>query len=308
MGRSPEEVSAILARVREKLKAVRDQRTAPFVDRTRYTGWNAMMISALLRAAPLVGEPWARDHGLRSLSRIRREATEPDAVGHLPGGRPGLLEDQVQTAAAALDAWELTGDHDWLTWAEALMERAWADYHDDANGGLFDTAIGDSGAGLLPARAKPVQDSPAPSPNGVALVLCGRLEAHTGKSLWRERGNELARAFAGRATELGLYAATYLQGLDWLMHPPTHLVIVGSDTDPLADAMHRLALASWHPRRVVQRLAPDEATRGSLPAPLAGMLSAASGTRGYLCTGAACRAPALTEADWAAALRRGTLE
>lgn len=306
-GRTPADVTALLARAREKLKAVRDQRTAPFVDRSRYTGWNAMMISALLRAAPLTNQLWARDHAVRSLRRIREEAIASDAVGHLPGGRPGLLEDQVQTAAAAVDAWELTGDTEWLAWAEALTERAWTDYHDDDAGGLFDTAANPSGAGLLPARAKSVQDSPAPSPNGTALVLCARLHAHTGKSQWRERADELARTFAGRRAELGLYGATYLQGIDWLLRPPTHLVIVGAAGDPMADAMHQLALASWYPRRVVQRLTPDDAARSWVPAPLAAMLHSASGTRGYICTGTSCQLPAQTESDWAAALHGDTL-
>ena len=42
------------------------------------------------------------------------------------------------------------------------MERVWRDYWDAAAGGLFDTARGRHRRrqGLLPARAKPVQDTP----------------------------------------------------------------------------------------------------------------------------------------------------
>ena len=42
------EVGALLDSARRKLLAARERRTAPFVDRTRYANWNAMMASALL--------------------------------------------------------------------------------------------------------------------------------------------------------------------------------------------------------------------------------------------------------------------
>ena len=38
----------------------------------------------------------------------------------------------MQTAAAALDAYEATGDRDWLDWAVRLMDRVWQDYWDGA--------------------------------------------------------------------------------------------------------------------------------------------------------------------------------
>jgi uncharacterized protein YyaL (SSP411 family) len=42
-GRSAESVEALLQSAQDRLRAARAQRTAPFVDRTRYTNWNAMM-------------------------------------------------------------------------------------------------------------------------------------------------------------------------------------------------------------------------------------------------------------------------
>src|SRR6185503_19489052 len=42
------DVERLLQSGRAKLQNVRKQRPAPFVDRTLYTGWNAMMASAML--------------------------------------------------------------------------------------------------------------------------------------------------------------------------------------------------------------------------------------------------------------------
>jgi uncharacterized protein len=303
LGRAESEVRAALERAQAKLRAARDVRPTPFVDRTRYTNWNAMMASAMLRAGTVFGDEEARRHALLTLARLRDERVAEDAVAHTPGGVAGLLDDQVQVAAAALDAHEVTGDLGWLTWAGRLMDRVWADYWDEDGGGLFDTARGRaSGPGLLPATAKPVQDTPTPSPNGVAGIVCARLHELTGETRWRERGLAVARAFAGRSSELGLYAAAYLLALDWQLAPSTHLVIVGEPGDPVADRMHADALALFVPRRVVRRIAPAEAASQPLPPAMAGMVAAGRAPRGYACTGTSCRAPAGTVEQWRAVL------
>ena len=304
LGRPAEDIRVALVRAQAKLLAAREARPAPFVDRTRYANWNAMMASAMLRAGAVLGDEAAGRHALLTLERLRRERVADDAVAHTPGGVTGLLDDQVQVAAAALDAHEATGDDAWLTWAGQLMDRVWTDYWDESKGGLFDTARArGEEAGLLPARAKPVQDAPTPSPNGVAGIVCARLHELTGDARWRERGLALLRAFAGRAGDLGLYASAYLLAVDWTLSPATHLVIVGAPGDPVADRMHADALAGFVPRRVVRRLAPGDAAGRALPPAMAGMLAAGRAPRAYACTGASCRAPADTVEAW-----QGTLD
>jgi uncharacterized protein YyaL (SSP411 family) len=298
-GLTGDAATLLLASARRKLLEARARRPAPFVDHTRYANWNAMMASAMLRAAAVLDDAPARVHALATLDLLRRESPEPDAVAHTPGGVTGLLDDQVQVAAAALDAYETTGDREWLAWAERLMERVWRDYWDDAAGGLFDTARGRDGEeGLLPTRVKPVQDTPTPSPNGVAGIVFARLHELTGESRWRERAGALVSAFAGRAAELGLHGSAFLLGLDWYLNPTTHLVVVGEEGDETAEAMHRAALAGFAPRRVVQRLTPEQAASGRLPPALVGMLAAGTGARGYACVGTSCGLPATTLVEW----------
>jgi uncharacterized protein YyaL (SSP411 family) len=234
---------------------------------------------------------------------LRRENPSGDAVAHTPAGIGGLLDDQVQTAAAALDAYEMTGKQEWLEWGKRLMDQVWVDYRDPEGGGLFDTARGrPAEEGLLPARAKPVQDTPTPSPNGVAGIVLSRLHELTGDARWKQRREELVRAFAGGARELGLYAATYLLAVDWHLNPATHLVVVGVASDPAVRAMHRAALAGFVPRRVVQLLDPAEAGTTPLPPALRGMVAAGQAPRGYACTGTSCSQPAEDLPSWVATL------
>jgi uncharacterized protein YyaL (SSP411 family) len=151
-----------------------------------------------------------------------------------------------------------------------------------------------------------VQDAPTPSPNGVAGVVAARLHALTARPEWGERAAALARAFAGRAGELGLYAAAYLLAVDWVLAPPTHLVVAdGGDADE-GDRMLRRALAAYAPRRVVQRVRAG-ADGATLPPAVAAMARGASAgidgrARGYACIGASCSAPAAGEEAWAETL------
>ncbi|MFL5403987.1 MAG: thioredoxin domain-containing protein [Gemmatimonadales bacterium] len=302
-GRSTESTTQLLRSAREKLLQARTRRPAPFVDRTRYTNWNAMLASAMLRAGTVLEDEWSLAHAIRTLSRIRQESATPDAVAHTPGGVTGLLDDQVQVAATALDAYEVTGQREWLEWSERLMDRVWAEYWDTEAGGLFDTAKGrDSVEGLLPARAKPVQDTPTPSPNGVAAIVLARLHELTSEPRWKERGSALAAAFGGRAAELGLYAATYLLAVDWQVNPAFHLVVVGDPTDPTTREMHRSALAIFLPRRVVQLLRPAETAGKPLPPALRSMVSGARSPRGYACSGSSCSPPAEDAGSWQSTL------
>ncbi|HEV8613511.1 MAG TPA: hypothetical protein VGQ73_08360, partial [Gemmatimonadales bacterium] len=301
-GESLETVSANLATILGQLRAARARRKQPFVDRTRYANWNALLAGALLRAGPILEDSWCVTAGLAALRRIRAEQPSPDTVTHTATGPAGLLDDPVQCAAAALDAFELTGDRDWLDWSAALMDRVWQDHWDEARGGLRDTARQRGGAGLLSTSVIPIQDSPNASPNGVAGQTVARLFEHTLSSRWRERHEAFVTAFGATAAELGLFASALLLAADWWVRPATHLVVTGPAHDPLAAELHRHALAAFVPRRVVLRLLPG-AEESALPPALRGLAPTADIVRGYICTGTRCLAPVDTLAAWQTALR-----
>jgi uncharacterized protein len=236
------------------LKAARDRRNAPFVDRTSYVNWNAMMAGAFLQAGAGLDRPECNDLALRVLERIWTEAWDAESGMSHVIGRPeprGILDDNVQSAAAFLDAYEATGERTWLERATLVMthcERA----HADGSAGYFDIA-GTNGTAYLAARAKPVQDAPTPSPNGVAALVLARLWALTDTPAWRERLDRQLKAFAGSARELSLYGATLLRAIDWAVNPISRVEVAGPTGGGPACAMHLLALQQYRPRKVVVR-------------------------------------------------------
>jgi uncharacterized protein YyaL (SSP411 family) len=238
----------------KKLKAARDRRKAPFVDRTPYVNWNAMMAGAFLQAGAVLDRPECNQLALKVLENIWEKAWEGEGGMRHVLGHPepsGMLDDNVQAAAAFLDAYEATGEQRWLERAIEVMQycdRA----HGDPTGGYFDIAATD-GTAYLATRAKPVQDAPTPSPNGVAALVLARLWVLTDKKEWRDRLDAQLSAFAGSAHELSLYGATLVRAIDWAVNPATRIEVSGPKGDGPACAMHLLALQTYRPRKVVIR-------------------------------------------------------
>ncbi len=246
-----------------KLKAARDRRPAPAVDRTPYVNWNAMMASAFLHAGAVLDRPECNALALRVLGRLWTEAWDTRrGMGHVLGrAEPrGLLEDQVHAAAAFLDAFEATGDAAWIERAATIMRYCATAHGDAGKGGFFDVAKDPGGTGYLATPAKPIQDSPTPSANGVAALVLARLWALTDEAEWRRALDRQLATFAGTAGDLALYGATFLRALDWALHPGTRVAVSGPPGEGPACAMHLRALQAYRPRKVVVRGPGERAT------------------------------------------------
>ena len=268
------QVQQLLANATRKLKTARDARAAPAVDRSVYVSWNAMLSEALLEAAAGLGRRDAADAALRALARLWAEARDGDGLmRHRAGlGAPPLLDDQVQAASAAIAAYEYTGDARWLERARALADLVLHRFA-DPKGGFRDSA-GDAGAGLLTQPATPIQDAPTPAPNAVAAIVFLRLAAILEDERYQDAGERTLAAFAG-AADPGLFAATWLRGLDFLLNQACRIVVVETTTN---GALAQTALATYRPRRVLVHAAASPVP--GKPAPVA-----------LVCAGTACAAP-----------------
>ena len=255
----------ILKDALRKLEAARGRRPAPAVDTTAYVTWNALLASAFLHAGAVLDRPECNGLALKVLERIWSESwNESRGMGHVLG-RPeprGLLDDNVHAAAALLDAYEATGDDQWLRRAVAIMHYCGRAHWDDqggggGGGGFFDIARDRGGPAYLATPAKPVQDSPTPSGNGVAALVLARLWALTDDAEWRRLLDRQLESFAGAAAELSLYGATLLRAIDWALNPVTRIEVAGPRGAGAACAMHLAALQAYRPRKVVVRKTAD---------------------------------------------------
>jgi hypothetical protein len=261
-GRDGGEARDLLERARAKLKAARDRRPAPFVDRTIYTGWNAMLAEALLEAGAVLGRVECTEQAVRTLERlweegfvagkgmVHRLSAGTEARGHGDSEGPWLLEDQAHAASAFLAAFEHTGEGKWLDRGRELTDMMLAFYWDAEAGGFFDAR--EQAGGLLAVRAKPVQDAPNASPNGTSALVLLRLAVLAGEPRFRERAEQLLTAFASEAADLGVHGATYLRALDFLLNGESKIVVADATTSIVTRGqLLATALSTYRPRRVV---------------------------------------------------------
>ena len=275
----------VLERAMARLKQARDQRTAPFVDRTPYVSWNAMLAGAFLQAGAVLDRPECNELALGCVERLWHEGWHDGTGMSRVVGRAspaGMLDDQVQSAYAFLDAFEATGETAWLDRAVTVMEHV-ERAHGDPAGGYWDISAAGDGA-YLALRGKPAQDAPAPSGNGVAALVLARLAAITDDPRWRERLDRQMTTFAGAAGQLGLHGATLLKAIDWALHPVTRIEVAGPLGPGEACAMHLAALQTWRPRRVVIR-------------------RAAARPQATVCVGTTCSLPVATRTAFAELVR-----
>ncbi len=113
--------------IKRYLKALRQERTFPFVDRKIITSWNAMMIKALFAASKI--DPGYLEDARESMERLWDLMRKDGKLYHqtLYGRTPkqkALLEDHAFLCDALLEGYARTYDPEYLVKAEMLGKEA----------------------------------------------------------------------------------------------------------------------------------------------------------------------------------------
>ena len=298
LGRDETEIRLLIARAKGKLLEARKPRPTPFVDETPYVAWNAMFVSAYLDAARVLGGGLGercRAFALKTLDRILAEAwNETRGFGHRVGGGAleGLLDDQVFSILALLDAYEATLDPRYFDAAQRTMDLAIERFGDAEAGGFFDRASDAAPMGGLDVRRKPFQDSPTPGANSTAAIALVRMHAYTDNSRYREFAQKTLEAFAGIAPQYGLFAASYGLAAILFERHPIQVVVTGRAEDPAAQALESAANGAYRFGKAVLRVKPD-ASLHYLPLALRETLPhlPASEALAVVCAGQSCLPP-----------------
>jgi uncharacterized protein YyaL (SSP411 family) len=317
IGKPVEEVRQRVDSARSKLMAARMERPTPFIDRTLYTGWNAMAVTAYLESARVLRMDSARDFALLTLRRLLAEAwSGEEHLDHVigyparKGGEgastreriPGTLDDYAFTVHACVDAWLASGRMEFCHAATRLADAMIARFYDKTAGAFYDIASPAAGTmplGALTARRKPLQDSPTPAGNPSAASALLRLEALTGRSQYREIAADTLSTFSGIVEHFGLYAGSYGLALERLLLDPVQVVVVGSG--PEAARLEAMAVARYEVNKTVMRVAPFRLVPGGIPEALAEMLLQVPKPKGsevytIVCRGRTCLPP-ITDAE-----------
>ena len=297
MGRPGDEVRGLIEAAAKKMYAARLERKTPYVDKTIYTGWNGMCVSAYLIAGRVLGLKETVAFALRSLDRVLDVAWSPVAgLAHVVAYGEGVgavrlaagLEDYAFLALAALDAWEATGELRYYNVAKELGDAMVARFYDAVGGGFFDAELPVEPIGVLRARRKPLQDAPVPAGNSVAAMVMLRLFALSDDARYEAWGKETLETFAGVVEHFGLYAASYGLALRRAVEGAVSVCVVG--VDERARELERAALRGYAVNRSVVRLRDLSALPPALAETLP-HLGASGGSVALVCRGMSCLPP-----------------
>ena len=317
-GKNSVDAQALLESARRKLLDARAGRVTPFVDRTLYTGWNAMAVTAYLEAARVLHKDDAKQFALRTLGRVLAQAWDgAAALDHViayPEGAAaervqGTLDDYAFTVHACIDGWLAGGEISFYRAAVTLADAMIARFFDPTAGAFYDTAIQEKGTvplGALTARRKPLQDAPTPAGNPTAVSALLRLEALSGRAEYREIAEDTLGSFAGIVEHFGLHAGSYGLALVRFLLDPVQIVVVGEGEE--ADRLEAAAVSTFAVNKTVVRLSPSQLGAATLPEALAETLlqvpvPADTHAWALVCLGRTCLPPITNPAALAQALQ-----
>jgi uncharacterized protein YyaL (SSP411 family) len=291
--RSPE-AAALLERHRATLRAVRDGRVAPALDRKIVTAWNGLALSAFAQGFRATGQAaWRRraaamaDYLLRVHVGCGGDLARASNGGAVTG--EAVLADHALLARGLLDCFQATGEAHHLEAAGLLLGRMEALFAREG-GGWYAGAAG-QGAGL--GRRVDVFDSVLPSGSSAAVDALMTWAVITGDA------GALARADAALASHAGLLARAGLEMPGWLAAWGRRTgtvrvaVVAGDAGESRTEALYRAAAGPLSPWLAVVPVPADgagEALVAVAPA-LAGKAAGGAGPRVFPCRMGACDAP-----------------
>ena len=278
--------------------AVRATLPTPYIDRTVYTGWNALMVSALVARYKVTGEQEMLEAAQKTfglltdrMSTNYADVDEEDAATVRVGlyhflaedqaqGGIGLLADQVAYLNGALDLYEATGDSRCYDSAAEAAEYLLGVLEDWQGGGFYDLPPTSDAVGEL---ARPKKDI---GENAEAALALLRLSAF-GYDPARCRQTALGalRLFADKYADLGYFAASYARAVQAALAPGLHVTVVGDRGDARTQALQRAAWGHVAPAKTVETLDQDAAAKRGLPPDKDG------GPYATVCVGTVCLAP-----------------
>ena len=272
---------------------VRATLPTPFIDRTVYTGWNALMVSVLVARYKLTGESDMLEAAERTMTYICPKGKPVadvyglgmahcyvNGVGQEPGG---LLVDQNAVINAALDLYEATGNTVYKDDAEhyALFITSGLVDMDD---GFVDSLLSTEAIGDLARPKKEIGD------NADAALALIRLSGFTEDAKYKQAAERALRLFADKYSGSGYFAASYARAVDAARAPGLHVTIIGDRNDDRTRLLQRAAWGHVAPGKTVETLDAEAAAKRGLPADHNGLPYAT------VCVGTVCRAP-VTDAE-----------
>jgi uncharacterized protein len=188
----------------------------------------------------------------------------------------------------------------------ALADEADARFHDEDDGGWFQTA---HDAEALYTRPKETWDNATPAGTSVMIEVCLLLAGATGEARWSARAEEGVRLLQEGARRMPTGYGWLLRQVEALAAGPREVAIVGTP-GPARDALARVAWGRPRPGTTVVVAEPSvvaapSAAAAAVPPLLAGRGEVGGAPAAYVCRDLTCERPVTDPQDLARSLEVG---
>ena len=280
--------------------SVRSTLPTPYIDRTIYTGWNALMVSALVARYKITGGEAVLEAAKKAFAFFGPPNTLHESYGaglvhcYVTGKSQeiaGLLVDQTPALQAALDLYEATGDNYYLYTAKMLGNGTIGTL-EDSDGGFLDSMPNTDAIGELARPKKEIGD------NAEAALALIRLSGFTEDARYKQAAERALKLFAGKYGDYAYFASSYARAVEAARAPGLHVTIVGQWDEAETRELQQAAWDHVAPGKTTETLSPETAAKRGLPADRDGLPYAT------VCIGTVCHAP-VTDADEMKAQMKG---
>ena len=298
-GISSDGLETVIARAKNRLREVREERIHPQRDDKILTSWNALMLAAFAEAASVLGRD---DYGAVAERTARFLLTSLRRDGRLlrtyKAGKAklnGYLEDYAFLADALLALHEQTLDQHWLEEALELGEQMSDLFWDESTGQFYDTGR-DHEALIL--RPKDLTDNAIPSGNSMAVSVMLRLAVIAGDSDLERKAVTALRSVRAIMERAPAGAGHWLGALDFSLSAIKEIVIVGNGEAPEARALAAEVHRRYIPNRVLVGTSGDGGLLAGSPL-IEGRKAVGGRPTAYVCEKYVCKLPVTEPSDLA---------
>ena len=292
MGVTAERLEDVVQRSNKVLLTVRGRRAPPGRDDKILTAWNGLMLRSFAEAACVLHREDYERTSIANASFVTRNLQE---VGRLlrtyKDGRArlkGYLEDYGFLADGLLAVYELTFDPHWLDEARRLADGMIGLFWEESEGVFYDT--GRDHEALL-VRPRELFDNAIPCGTSVAVEVLLRLALLTGEEGYRTRASQALRSMGPLLAQYPSGMGRWLAALDFYLHQPKEIALVGSREDPATKALLEVVYNRYLPNKVVAGT-DEEDPMGSHPLPLLRYRARVQGQPAvYVCESYVCQLP-----------------
>ncbi len=280
-GASKPFVPESMAKLRDRLLAVRSRRIRPGRDDKLLADWNGLLIRALAEAGRyFANSEWIEmaAASYTSVTAYKKDGRLPHSIGNGRGLYPALLSDYAAMVLSAVSLFEATGNTAYIDDAKAwlgVLEK----WYGDGDGSYFLTA---ADATDVPVRIRGDSDEAVTSATALTIEAVHKLALLTGDMDLMERSHTIAAAATGRVSSMQYGQAGIITAAALVLQP-IKLVVHGDGR--FVTVANRIP----DPRRVDVMTAAG--VTGGLTAMPDGSTARDTSSGATLCTGTTCLPP-----------------